>query len=211
MDWPGELAAVLFVAGCPWRCAYCHNTHLQRRQPAVDMHALWPWLQQRVGRLDGVVFSGGEPLVDPALPQAMAEVQSLGFKIGLHTAGCYPERLKDCLPWLDWCGLDIKHHPQRYPEVTGVADSITPVQRCLTLLRSSGVPFECRTTCRADLHSAEDIEALAHWLAGQGVTHYAVQEARAAVGEAETWAPVLDAERQAHLQSCFQQFTYRAR
>ena len=110
IDYPGQLAAVVFVQGCPWRCGYCHNPHLQPRgQPAGPRWGeVLAFLRQRAGLLDAVVFSGGEPTLDPALPQAIAEVRALGFKVGLHSAGIYPQRLQAVLPLVDWVGLDIK-------------------------------------------------------------------------------------------------------
>lgn len=66
-DYPGQFAAVVFVQGCPWRCGYCHNPHLQpRSQPAeIEWDALLAFLARRVGLIDAVVFSGGEPSIDP--------------------------------------------------------------------------------------------------------------------------------------------------
>ncbi len=81
-DWPGRLAAVVFVQGCPWRCSYCHNPGLQSQCAPqaglrwADLRARW---RTRIGLLDGLVFSGGEPTLDPALPSALAEVREVGL------------------------------------------------------------------------------------------------------------------------------------
>src|SRR5690606_12286562 len=86
-DYPGHLSAVVFVQGCPWRCGYCHNPHLQERTP----HSPIPWndvltlLDRRRGLIYAVVFSGGEPTMDPCLADALRETRALGFKIGLHS------------------------------------------------------------------------------------------------------------------------------
>ena len=106
VDWPGQLAAVVFIAGCPWRCGYCHNPQLQPRQRTLDWPAILHWLDSRRGLLDGVVFSGGEPLSEPALADMARAVQARGFAVGLHSAGIYPQRLAQLLPWLDWLALD---------------------------------------------------------------------------------------------------------
>jgi len=85
IDYPGELAAVLFLQGCPWRCGYCHNQELMTRHGRNTI----PWclvmrmLEQRIGLLDAVVFSGGEPTLQANLGEAIRQVKSLGFKIGL--------------------------------------------------------------------------------------------------------------------------------
>ena len=122
IDYPGELSAVIFCQGCPWQCRYCHNEQLIPRQGKT--HISWQhiieFLRQRRGLLDAVVFSGGEPTLQKALPAAISEIKSLDYKIGLHTAGPYPERLKEILPYLDWVGLDIKAMEENYAKVTGV-------------------------------------------------------------------------------------------
>ena len=110
IDFPGRLAAVLYGQGCPWRCGYCHNPELldATTPAAVPWPEVLAFLKSRQGLLDGVVFSGGEPTLQAALPAALAEVRALGFQTALHTGGMYPERLHALLPLLDWVGLDIK-------------------------------------------------------------------------------------------------------
>ncbi len=110
IDFPGRLAAVVYCQGCPWRCSYCHNPELldATAPAAVPWPQVLAFLQSRRGLLDGVVFSGGEPTLQAALPAALAEVRAMGFATGLHTGGMYPERLAAVLPLLDWVGLDVK-------------------------------------------------------------------------------------------------------
>jgi pyruvate formate lyase activating enzyme len=179
-DFPGKLAAAVFIQGCPWRCGYCHNPHLQarRRTPLAwaDVMAL---LVRRAGLLDGVVFSGGEPTMDPALPFAMAAVRQLGLAVGLHTACIYPRQLKQVLPLVDWVGFDIKAPFEAYARVTGVVDSGVPAQACLRMIVDSGVAHECRTTLHPALLSEAEMEHLAATLADAGVRHYAIQTFRA--------------------------------
>ena len=76
IDFPGKLAAVVFCQGCPWRCGYCHNPGLlDATQPGpLDWDDVLALLRQRHGLLDGVVFSGGEPLAQSGLPDALARV-----------------------------------------------------------------------------------------------------------------------------------------
>jgi len=180
-DFPGKLAATVFVQGCPWRCTYCHNPHLQPRLSASLLN--WPatltFLQSRVGLIDAVVFSGGEATIDTALRTAMAQVRQLGFSVGLHTAGIYPRRLADVLPLLDWVGFDVKAPFDRYEEITRIADSGRHVRDCIALLLASGLPYECRTTIHPALLSEPDLLSLATTLAELGVRHYALQAFRA--------------------------------
>ena len=177
-DWPGRLAAVVFVQGCPWRCTYCHNPELQPQRSAgvpvhwADVRAL---LQTRVGLLDGVVFSGGEPTLDPALPAALHEVRQAGLGTGLHTAGISAARLADLLPLLDWVALDIKAAPAHLPALTGAPGSARESARALELVRHAGVAYELRTTWHAQWLPEPALLALADWLAAQGVHRWVVQ------------------------------------
>lgn len=176
-DYPSKLAAVVFVQGCPWRCGYCHNTHLQERTSAgrLDWANVLALLTRRVGLIDGVVFSGGEPTIDPALGDAISDVRKLGFKVGLHTACIYPRRLVDILPMLDWVGFDIKAPFDRYERITGMADSGRHARDCAELIVASGVNYECRTTAHPTLLQESEIIELAETLARIGVTNYALQ------------------------------------
>lgn len=176
-DYPGQLAAVVFVQGCPWACGYCHNPHLQARTPASPL----PWtdilarLRRRAGLLDAVVFSGGEPTLDPGLADAMRAVRELGFGVGLHTGGAYPRRLAELLPLLDWVGLDIKAAPEHYDAITGIRGSAAPAWASAELVLASGVAHEFRTTAHPDLHSESELLALAQALSALGLRHYALQ------------------------------------
>ncbi|MES9993865.1 MAG: anaerobic ribonucleoside-triphosphate reductase activating protein [Candidatus Thiodiazotropha sp.] len=148
IDYPNQLAAVIFCQGCPLRCRYCHNPALLRRQAEdpVPWRDILEFLVSRKGLLDAVVFSGGEPTLQHSLGQAVKEVKSLGYLIGLHTAGIYPERLTQLLPLVDWVGLDIKALAEDYPCLTGVPYSGESAWRSAHLLLASGVPHEIRTT-----------------------------------------------------------------
>ncbi len=181
VDYPEHLAAVVFLQGCPWRCPFCYNTALQ--PVGVPTNFLWnkfvEFLQTRRGILDAVVFSGGEPLVQNALPEAMRQVRELGYKIGLHTGGYRPEQLKKVLPLADWIGFDIKapFAADRYDRVTKTSH-LSQVLQSLDLILASGKDFECRTTCDPRLLSPADIVIMAETLAAKGVKKYFLQKYR---------------------------------
>jgi pyruvate formate lyase activating enzyme len=178
-DYPGKLAAVVFCQGCPWRCGYCHNPHLiSRACDGEGWHGVESFLLRRQGLLDAVVFSGGEPTLQSGLFEACTAVREMGFKVGLHTAGPYPERLEKLLPVLDWVGMDIKAPFSAYDRITRTPGSAARARESLSLLLDSGVEYEVRTTLHAGLLSQGEVLELAHELAGAGVRHFVMQAFR---------------------------------
>lgn len=179
-DWPGMLAAVVFCQGCPWRCRYCHNPDLipARGEHEIPWEAVRAFLHRRQGLLDGVVFSGGEPTLQTSLADAMREVRALGFQIGLHTGGMYPEKLEAVLPLVDWVGMDVKAPFAAYPRITGAAGSGGRAQAGLQQVLASGVDHEIRTTVHPVLLSNADLTDMARDLAARGVKHYVIQAFR---------------------------------
>jgi len=179
-DWPGRLATVVFCQGCPWRCSYCHNPHLQpaRGEAMLDWHSIAARLARRRGLIDAVVFSGGEPTAQATLRHAMLEVRGMGFGVGLHTAGMYPRRLRRLLPLTGWVGFDVKTLFSEYKAVAGVAGGARALESVHAILES-GVDCEFRTTVHPDLIEARTLRILAATLARLGVKRYVLQEFRA--------------------------------
>ncbi|MDD5199955.1 MAG: anaerobic ribonucleoside-triphosphate reductase activating protein [Terrimicrobiaceae bacterium] len=181
VDYPGHLSAVLFCQGCPWRCRYCHNPHLQ---PFTAGAITWPeveaFLTKRRGLLDAVVFSGGEPTAQPALEAAIRAVLRLGFKVGLHTAGVYPGRLRRVLPLLSWVGLDIKApFDGRYDAITRIPASWRAGMGALDEVLMAGVAYDLRTTIHPALLDAAAKEAIQTELFRRGARPARWQEFRA--------------------------------
>ncbi|GMV46979.1 MAG: hypothetical protein AMXMBFR66_23770 [Pseudomonadota bacterium] len=183
IDYPGALAAVVFVQGCAWRCSYCHNPQLQARGAARGpaWAELRPWLARRARVLDALVFSGGEPTLDPALPQAMREARTLGYRIGLHTAGMSPRRLEPLLALVDWVGLDVKaplDDDALHERLSGVRGAAAAVRASLDALQASGVAYECRTTVHPSLLEQGRLARVVAQLGARGVARHALQACR---------------------------------
>ncbi len=186
-DYPGELAAVIYCQGCPWRCGYCHNPHLlpSRAAVAVAWSEVLSFLQRRRGLLDAVVFSGGEPTAQSGLVRAMRVAKAMGYRVGLHSAGIYPRRFANVLPLVDWVGFDAKApFDAAYERVTGVRGSGTAALASARALLASGVDCEFRTTWHSGFLSTAELERLTRTLAGLGVGRYVLQEFRASDGVA---------------------------
>jgi len=178
IDFPGELAAVVFCQGCPWRCRYCHNSHLipAGKNGSVKWGDILQFLQRRCGLLDAIVFSGGEPTLQKNLQQSLQQVRALGFKTGLHTAGIYPEQLAVLLPDLDWVGMDIKTTTADYPRITGVRDSGEQAWKSAQLLLETGINCEFRVTMHPALLNEQQFDKLAKQALQIGIENLVVQK-----------------------------------
>lgn len=173
VDYPGKLAATVFTGGCNLRCPFCHNALLVTRldeSPSLSGEEVLAFLATRRGLLDGVVLSGGEPLLQPGAADFLEKVRAMEFAIKVDTNGCYPSALRDILArgLADYVAMDIKNSPARYGETAGVpAFDLKPVEESIRLLRESGVEHEFRTTLVRELHTEADIRAIGRWLAGE--------------------------------------------
>jgi pyruvate formate lyase activating enzyme len=179
-DWPGRRVATIYLLGCPWRCAYCHNPQLQKRGTTPMLS--WPRIAARLeasrGEIGGVVFSGGEPTTDRTLPDAIAAVKALGLPVGLHTSGAYPERLEAILPLLDWVGFDLKTDYENYAVLTGAPGSAARATQSARLIVASGVDHEFRLTWHPQVLSEESALLAARFAQHLGARRFVLQAFR---------------------------------
>jgi pyruvate formate lyase activating enzyme len=178
-DWPGTLVATVFCQGCPWNCVYCHNPDLidPRRPGTIPWDDVLALMERRVGLLDGLVFSGGEPTRQD-LRAAIVQVKDLGFGVGLHTMGAYPRRLTELLPLIDWVGFDVKAAPGRVEEITRTGGSTSAMETSLDLLIASGVSYQVRTTWGPGVMSRADAEEARAWARARGANDPVLQDVR---------------------------------
>lgn len=182
VDWPSKMAVVVFLQGCPWRCPFCYNQSLQdfKTQGNASLDNLLHLLEHRKGVIDAVVFSGGEPLMQQNLAQAMDAVKDMGFDVGLHTGGYDPQALEKVISMVSWVGFDIKapFETDKYKRATGGFGDVEKIKQSLNILLQSGINFECRTTCDPRILDIDDIYQIADVLAELGVTEYHIQKYR---------------------------------
>ena len=172
VDFPGKVAATVFTGGCDLRCPFCHNAPLVlpgRGASALDAGAVLDFLASRRGLLDGMVLSGGEPLLQPDAADFLAEVKAMGFAVKLDTNGCHPDALADILDrrLADYVAMDIKNSLEKYPWTVGVPGFDTaPVERSARLLMEGPADYEFRTTLVRPFHEVGDMETIGRWLRG---------------------------------------------
>lgn len=170
LDFPGRVACTVFLGGCDLRCPYCHNAELiDGSAPAVmDDGELLMFLKKRVGLLDGVAVTGGEPLLRDIAP-LLREVRALGYAVKLDTNGTHPARLRALLDegLVDYVAMDVKNSPERYAETVGVAGlDLAPIRESAALLMEGRVDYEFRTTVCRELHDDDAIRGVGEFLAG---------------------------------------------
>jgi pyruvate formate lyase activating enzyme len=134
-------------------------------------------LRLRRGFVEAVVFSGGEPLLQTGLPEAVADVAALGFRLGLHTSGEFPDRLEAVVSSLHWVGFDVKYAFGNYQFITGVEGSGEMALASLKILLKSNVDLEVRMTLHESMETAIIVEALEETSA-LGVKNMVLQKCR---------------------------------
>ena len=217
IDFPGRLAAVIFIQGCPLRCPFCHNYALQQEgiDTSITMAEIDNFLQDRRGRLDGIVLSGGEPLKHLEIKYLIEKIKALDYQVAIHTSGVYPAHLRSVLPLVDWVGLDIKAPWDKYDILTGRPGMAEPVQESLKILQDAKKDFECRTTCDPRYLTPQDILKIGQDLAGQGVERYVLQQYRTFDGDKDPpeqsaiQSFFRDSDLQSRLQALFPRFGMR--
>lgn len=172
LDYPGKVACTVFLSGCNLRCPYCHNPDLvlpeRSRGAEIPEAEVLAYLERRRGKLDGVCVTGGEPTLQPELPEFLEKICDLGYAIKLDTNGTNPGMLKILLHdgFLDYVAMDIKNSPRRYAETCGGADILSRVQESVLLLQDSLADYEFRTTVCRPLHTEREMEEIGRWLKG---------------------------------------------
>lgn len=166
IDYPGKLACTLFLAGCNFRCGFCHNPELisYGGNESISEKEILDFLKKRKGQLDGVCITGGEPLLSLE-KDFLKQIKSLGYFIKIDTNGSFPERLKEFIEegLVDYVAMDIKSSKEKYSEIVGSNVDTEKVEKSIKLI--SGLEnYEFRTTIVERIHSKEEIRKMAEWL-----------------------------------------------
>lgn len=169
LDYPGLVACTLFTQGCNFRCPFCHNAPLVLGPPddAFSDEDILSYLEKRKGLLEGVVVSGGEPLLHPDLESFLCRIKALGYKIKLDTNGTQPDYLEHLIRQglLDKVAMDIKNSPALYSKTAGIsAPDMARISRSKDLLLQGQVEYEFRTTAVKGLHTKNSLYDAALWI-----------------------------------------------
>lgn len=169
LDYPGKVACTIFTYGCNFRCPFCHNATLVIDEASLfDKDEIFAYINKRKGILDGVVVTGGEPLLQPDIMDFLSELKQTGLLVKLDTNGSYPEKLQEIIEkgLVDYVAMDIKNCKEKYDLTTGVKIDISKIEKSVEFLMQDRVDYEFRTTVVKELHQKEDFEKIGKWLKG---------------------------------------------
>lgn len=181
IDWEGKVACVMYLAGCNFRCPFCHSSDLVTAPQAlatIPFERIERFLQEKQGWIDGVVIGGGEPTLYEQLPILLEDIRKLGLLIKIDTNGTVPEMLREILRrnLVDFVAMDIKAplEEEKYCQVVESKVAIEDIRESINLLMNSVVEHEFRTTVVPVLLSARDIMKIARSL--HGAQTYVLQQ-----------------------------------
>ncbi|NCU44753.1 anaerobic ribonucleoside-triphosphate reductase activating protein [Candidatus Falkowbacteria bacterium] len=184
LDYPDKVAAIVFTQGCNFQCRYCYNPMLVRPatagatnttgQPAYSLADLWAFLDQRQGRLEAVVITGGEPTLHRDLLEFIAEIKRRGLLVKLDTNGTNSQMVKQLVQdsLIDYLAMDIKAPWDKYDQImplpSAVLSHLTKEARATAewLIAEKPLDYEFRTTVIPELSTALDVQLMAEQLAG---------------------------------------------
>lgn len=181
VDYPDKTCAALFTIGCNMRCGYCHNPELvlpERYADTIPEQDILAFLATRVGKLQGVVISGGEPTMHDDLPDFIKRVKKMGFLIKLDSNGTNPQMLRSLFDdnLIDYIAMDIKGALRNYQEIVARPVDLQAIQESISLIKSSGVDHEFRTTVVKSQISWDDFDEIGRLVAGS--PRFALQKFR---------------------------------
>jgi pyruvate formate lyase activating enzyme len=169
IDYPDLIACTLFTFGCNFRCKFCHNPELVLKEEAEDISQaeVLEFLDKRRTQLEGVCFTGGEPLLNIDV-EFLKRIKEMGYKIKIDTNGSFPdvlERLID-LNLVDFVAMDIKASREQYENLTNVNTDLEKIERSIKLIARQVEGYEFRTTVLEKFHDTIEIRKIAEWLNG---------------------------------------------
>ena len=180
LDYPGKVACTVFTGGCNFRCPFCHNSSLVLpEQIAHDssVDEVLRFLKKRVGVLDGVAVTGGEPLIHADMADFLREVKAMGYMVKLDSNGSFPDRLIALVQagLVDRVAMDIKNSPALYAKTAGLEKlDMEAIARSKDFLLEGTVDYEFRTTVVKGLHTAESLMEAARFI--EGAKEYYLQQ-----------------------------------
>ncbi len=165
IDYPGKICTVFFSGGCNLRCRYCHNSDLACNSSELPQYTDEEALALLVSRkhlIDAVTLSGGEPTLFDNIEWFAASIRDIGLSVKVDTNGLRPDVISALAgkQLIDYVALDIKTSPEKYSELAGVDIDFAAISETVTILKSSSIEYEIRTTCVPGYVTNSDLESI---------------------------------------------------
>lgn len=162
VDWDGKVASVIFLAGCNFKCKFCHNKELvlePEKLKTIKFDDVVEYLQKNKDFVDGIVITGGEPCLYEDLDDLCRKIKDLGFSIKLETNGSNPEILKKLIEQklVDYIAMDIKTSFEKYEEITNSDVDIDKIKESIKVLADFD-DYDFRITLYPEIKEKELIE-----------------------------------------------------
>ena len=176
LDYPDHLACIIFTQGCNLRCPFCHNSELLdlKKDGEFSEEEIFNYLIKRRKVLDGVVITGGEPLLQPNIDLFIEQVKSLGLKVKLDTNGTSPTLLNKLIKnnLIDYIAMDIKSDWDTYKEVSGCPRiNLDKIKESIKIIEEANLPYEFRTTIMKNYHNIDNITKICNYISPKS-TYY---------------------------------------
>ena len=172
LDFPGHVAATVFLGGCNMRCPFCHNMNIVTSTgPLFSEEEILRFLTKRQGILDGVCITGGEPTICTDLPDFIEKIRDLGFLVKLDTNGTNPGMLGSLIGkgLVDYVAMDIKSSLSTYGRACGIENIDTsPIKESIDILIKGNRDHEFRTTAVAEFLDDETVRDIGTLIKGAG-------------------------------------------
>ncbi len=163
IDWNKGVTSVIFLAGCNFRCPWCHNLEIviNPHKYPLDFSTLEKELKERKKWCSRVVISGGEPTHNAQLVFIMRKLKALDLALKLDTNGSNPALLSSLVKeeLVDYIAMDIKTSLDtgRYSRCCGADVDIGKINKSIDVIISSGIEYQFRTTVVPEFVDDEDI------------------------------------------------------
>jgi anaerobic ribonucleoside-triphosphate reductase activating protein len=179
IDYPEAICGVVFLQGCNFKCSYCHNPELVDPKlfgPCLEEKKILEFLAARLGKLDAVTVTGGEPTIQKDLMRFIKLVKKMGFAVKLDSNGTQPKVIKALIDakLLDFIAMDIKAPLEKYKSIVKVPVDTQSIEESVKLILKSKIPHEFRTTVVKSQLTEKDILKIAKLI--YGAKRYALQK-----------------------------------
>lgn len=176
LNYPDKVACTIFTSGCNLRCPFCHNSGLvTNNYNEISFDSIYEYLKKRIGILDGVCITGGEPLIHADIKDYIKKIKDLGYLVKIDTNGCNPKLLKELidLKLVDYIAMDIKNIYSKYDITSGVKVNVDNIKKSISIIENSGIDYEFRTTIVKEFHSTQDIKEILSYISSN--SNYYIQ------------------------------------